>query len=141
MVNPTKYDDFVQTGVNGTHTLFKCPVAGCVNPTPHSAGTAGGPSPEVESVFQTQQIKYHSKSSNVVLPPTPTPSAPTQSMEPVATTLVINACCEESRAVRRDATELISDLPARDNPRGRLARDQCIPAWALLTGGLGKAKI
>jgi len=24
---------------------------------------------------------------------------------------------------------------------GRLARDQCIPAWALLTGGLGKAKI
>ena len=29
-------------------------------------------------------------------------------------------------------------------PRGdhaRLARDQCIPAWALLTGGLGKAKI
>ena len=24
---------------------------------------------------------------------------------------------------------------------GRLARDQCIPAWALLTGGLGKAKV
>ena len=76
-----------------------------------------------------------------VLPPTPTPSAPAQSMEPVATTLVINACCEESRAVRRDATELISDLPARDNPRGRLARDQCIPPGALLTGGLGEAKI
>ena len=26
-------------------------------------------------------------------------------------------------------------------PRGRLARDQCIPAWTLLTGGLGKAMI
>ena len=37
----------------------------------------------------------------------------------------------------RDANKLISDLPARDNPRGRLARDQCIPAWALFTGGLG----
>ena len=37
--------------------------------------------------------------------------------------------------------KLISDLSARGNPRGRLARDQCIPAWALLTGGLGKAKI
>ena len=44
-------------------------------------------------------------------------------------------------AERRDANKLISDLPARDNPRVRLARDQCIPAWALLTGGLGKAKI
>jgi len=40
-----------------------------------------------------------------------------------------------------DATKLISDLPARGNPRVKLARDQCIPAWALLTGGLGKAKI
>ena len=40
-----------------------------------------------------------------------------------------------------DATKLISDLPARGNPRVRLARDQCIPAWALLTGGLGEAKI
>ena len=27
--------------------------------------------------------------------------------------------------------ELISDLPARDNPRGRLAGDQCIPPGAL----------
>ena len=42
---------------------------------------------------------------------------------------------------QRDTTKLISDLPARGNPRGRLARDQCIPAWALLTGGLGEAKI
>ena len=40
---------------------------------------------------------------------------------------------------QRDATKLISDLSARGNPRGRLARDQCIPAWAILTGGLGKA--
>ena len=38
-------------------------------------------------------------------------------------------------------TKLISEVSARDNPRVRLARDQCIPAWALLTGGLGKAKI
>ena len=45
------------------------------------------------------------------------------------------------RRPRTDATELISDLPARDNPRVRLARDQCIPPGALLTGGLGKAKI
>ena len=45
------------------------------------------------------------------------------------------------RRLRTDATKLISDLSARDNPRVRLARDQCIPAWALLTGGLGKAKI
>ena len=44
-------------------------------------------------------------------------------------------------AAARDADALISDLPARGNPRGRLARDQCIPAWALLTGGLGEAKI
>ena len=44
-------------------------------------------------------------------------------------------------AEQRDADTLISDMPARDNPRVRLARDQCIPAWALLTGGLGKAKI
>ena len=44
-----------------------------------------------------------------------------------------------SRQQQRDATKLISDLSARGNPRGRLARDQCIPAWALLTGGLGKA--
>ena len=44
-------------------------------------------------------------------------------------------------AVQRDATKLISDLSARDNPRVRLARDQCIPPGALLTGGLGKAKI
>ena len=42
-------------------------------------------------------------------------------------------------AERRDATELISDLPARGNPRGRLARDQCIPAWALLTGGFRRS--
>ena len=42
---------------------------------------------------------------------------------------------------QRDATKLISDLPARGNPRVRLARDQCIPPGALLTGGLGKAKI
>ena len=41
----------------------------------------------------------------------------------------------------RDATKLILDMSARGNPRVRLARDQCIPAWALLTGGLGKAKI
>jgi len=40
----------------------------------------------------------------------------------------------------RDATKLISDLSARGNPRVRLARDQCIPPGALLTGGLGKAK-
>ena len=26
-------------------------------------------------------------------------------------------------------------MSARGNPRGRLARDPCIPAWALLTGG------
>ena len=45
------------------------------------------------------------------------------------------------RAKQSDATKLISDLSARGNPRVRLARDQCIPAWALLTGGLGKAKI
>ena len=43
--------------------------------------------------------------------------------------------------IKSDDTKLISDLSARDNPRVRLARDQCIPAWALLTGGLGKAKI
>ena len=36
---------------------------------------------------------------------------------------------------------IVLDLEARDNPRVRLARDQCIPAWALLAGGLGKAKI
>ena len=138
MVNPTKYDDFVHTGVNGTHTLFKCPVAGCVNPTVQVP--RADPRQKSSRCFK-HNSKYHSKSSNAVLPPTPTPSAPAQSMEPVATTLVINACCEESRAVRRDATQLISDLPARDNPRVRLARDQCIPAWALLTGGLGKAKI
>ena len=47
----------------------------------------------------------------------------------------------QTLAEQRDATELISDLPARGYPRVRLARDQCIPAWALLTGGLGKAKI
>ena len=29
----------------------------------------------------------------------------------------------------------------RDNPGVRLARDKCIPPGALLTGGLGKAKI
>ena len=29
-------------------------------------------------------------------------------------------------------------LTACEAPRGRLARDQCIPAWALLAGGLGK---
>ena len=46
------------------------------------------------------------------------------------------------RATQRGSdTELISDLPARGNPRVRLARDQCIPPGALLTGGLGKAKI
>ena len=39
---------------------------------------------------------------------------------------------------QRDATKLISDLSARGNPRVRLARDQCIPPGALLTGGLGK---
>ena len=118
MVNPTKYDDFVQTGVNGTHTLFKCPVAGCVNPTVQVP--RADPRQKSSRCFK-HNSKYHSKSSNVAL--------------------VINACCEESRAVRRDATELISDLPARDNPRVRLARDRCIPAWALPTGGLGKAKI
>ena len=32
-------------------------------------------------------------------------------------------------------------LSHQSDPRVRLARDQCIPAWALLTGGLGKAKI
>ena len=46
-----------------------------------------------------------------------------------------------SRQQQRDATKLISDLSARGNPRVRLARDQCIPPGALLTGALGKAKI
>ena len=48
-----------------------------------------------------------------------------------------------SKQQQRDVTKLISDLSARGNPRGRLARDQCIPAWAVMTGGLalGKAKI
>ena len=46
-----------------------------------------------------------------------------------------------SDARRTIADALISDLPARGNPRVRLARDQCIPPGALLTGGLGKAKI
>ena len=32
-------------------------------------------------------------------------------------------------------------MGARGNPRGRLARDQCIPPGALMTGGLGKAMI
>jgi len=45
------------------------------------------------------------------------------------------------RRPRTDATKLISDLPARGNPRVQLARDQCIPPGALLTGGLGKAEI
>ena len=40
-----------------------------------------------------------------------------------------------------EGDKLISDLSARGNPRVRLARDQCIPPGALLTGGLGKAKI
>ena len=44
-------------------------------------------------------------------------------------------------AAQIEGDKLISDLSARGNPRVRLARDQCIPAWALLTGGLGKAKI
>ena len=44
-------------------------------------------------------------------------------------------------AERHNDTKLISDLSARGNPRVRLARDQCIPPGALLTGGLGKAKI
>ena len=47
----------------------------------------------------------------------------------------------EGAVEQRDATKLISDLPARGNPRVRLARDQCIPPGALLTGGLGKARI
>ena len=49
-----------------------------------------------------------------------------------------------SRRQQRDTTKLISDLSARGNPRVRLSRvtrDQCIPPGALLTGGLGKAKI
>jgi len=29
----------------------------------------------------------------------------------------------------------------REAPRVRLARDQCLPTWALLTGSLGKAMI
>ena len=44
-----------------------------------------------------------------VLPPTPTPSAPAQSMEPVATTLVINACCEESRRPLEDRIDAIRE--------------------------------
>ena len=106
MVNPTKYDDFVQTGVNGTHTLFKCPVAGCVNPTVQVP--RADPRQKSSRCFK-HNSKYHSKSSNVVLPPTPTPSAPTQSMEPVATTLVINACCEESRRPLEDRIDAIRE--------------------------------
>ena len=39
-------------------------------------------------------------------------------------------------------TKLNLDLPAWGSPRDRLARrGQCIPPGALLTGGLGEAKI
>ena len=40
---------------------------------------------------------------------------------------------------QRARYHLILDLMARGNPRGRLAWDQCVPAWALLlTSSLGK---
>ena len=38
----------------------------------------------------------------------------------------------------RGDTKLLSDLSARDNPRVRLAGDQCIPAWALLASSQAK---
>ena len=59
----------------------------------------------------------------------------------VVTVLVLWTGTGHVATQQRDATKLISDLSARGNPRGRLARDQCIPPGALLTGGLGKAKI
>ena len=52
-----------------------------------------------------------------------------------------SAAASVTDRARTDATKLISDLSARGNPRGRLARDQCIPPGALLTGSLGEAKI
>ena len=86
MVNPTKYDDFVQTGVNGTHTLFKCPVAGCVNPTVQVP--RADPRQKSSRCFK-HNSKYHSKSSNVAL--------------------VINACCEESRRPLEDRIDAIRE--------------------------------
>jgi len=60
----------------------------------------------------------------------------------VVTVLVLWTGTGHVATQQRDATKLISDLRRGvTRESGWLGINQCIPAWALLTGGLGKAKI